>query len=157
MRKTLEAISLAALVLLLWITWRALTGPGHLAGRIPTHFDLAGRPDGSGSPAMLLLLPAVAVLLYLLLGIVVRFPSAFNYPVPVTADNRPRLEALSLSMIAWLKAELICLFVWLQNLAIQAAKHPADGLHAGSFTIPASIILVFATIAWYIKAMRRAA
>ncbi len=157
MRKTLEAISLAALVLLVWITWRALCGPGHLSGSVPTHFDLAGRPDGWGSPAMLLLVPAVAALLYLLPTVVRRFPSAFNYPVPVTTENQPRLQALALDMIACLKAELICLFAWLQSLAIQAARHPGEGLHAPFVTIPASVVLVFATIAWHIKAMRRAA
>jgi hypothetical protein len=42
--------------------------------------------------------------------VVARFPSAFNFPVGVTAENRPLLEALTLDMIAWLKMEMVCLF-----------------------------------------------
>jgi uncharacterized membrane protein len=67
MRKTLEAISMGALAVLIWSTYRALTGPIRLPARIPTHFNLAGQPDSWGTPAMLLLLPALGVGLYLLM------------------------------------------------------------------------------------------
>jgi uncharacterized membrane protein len=153
MRKILESVGLAALALLAWITLRALRGPARLPARIPTHFDLAGHPDAWGSPAMLLLLPAVAAAVYLLISVVARLPGAFNYPVRVTAQNRPRLEALALAMITWLKAELACLFAAIQWFSIQAARDPRRGLPAN--IMPAILVVVFATIAWYTCAMFR--
>lgn len=155
MRKNLEAISLGALVLLFWITWRALTGPTRLPNRIPTHFDFAGQANGWGSPAMLWLFPVVAVGLYLLMTVVVRFPSAFSYPVPVTAENRPRLEALNLSLIAWLKAEILCLFAWIQWMIVVAARQGYNGL--SPVLIPVCIVAIFATVGWHIVAIFRAA
>jgi uncharacterized membrane protein len=155
MRKNLEAVSLGALVLLVWITFRAIYGPDRLPDRIPTHFDFAGQPNGWGSPAMLWLFPAVAVGIYLLITLVARFPETFNYPVQVTAENRPRLEALNLSLIAWLKAEILCLFAWIQWMIVVAARQGHNGLPP--VLIPVCIVAIFATVGWHIVAMRRAA
>ena len=155
MRKNLEAISLGAVALLLWITWRALYGPARLPDRIPTHFDFAGQPNGWGSPAMLWLFPAVAVGIYLLMTVMVRFPNTFNYPVQVTAENRLRLEALSIRLVAWMKAEILCLFAWIQWMIIADARQGHDSL--SPVLVPAFIVVIFATIGWHIVAMHRAA
>ncbi len=96
MRKILEALALVALVLQAVLTWKAFLGPDRLPARVPLHFDLAGNPDGWGTPATLLYFPGIAVFIYLLFTVVTRFPSAFNYPVRVTPQNRARLEALAL-------------------------------------------------------------
>jgi hypothetical protein len=155
MRKTLEAISLGALAFMAWITYRANYGPDPLPHRIPTHFGLDGQPDGWGSAAMLLLLPVLALALYLLITVVAQFPSVFNYPVRVTAGNRARLEALALGMIAWLKTEVLCLFAWIQGSTIEAARRGYGGL--SPMLLPVSLAVVFATIGWHFAAMRRAA
>jgi uncharacterized membrane protein len=155
MRKNLEAISLGALVLLLWITWRALYGPARLPDRIPTHFDFAGHANGWGSPGMLWLFPVVAVGIYLLMTMVARIPATFNYPVPVTVENRPRLEALALSMIAWLKAEILCLFAWIQWMIVVAARQGHNSLSPA--LMPVCTVAILATVGWHIAAMFRAA
>jgi uncharacterized membrane protein len=154
MRKTLETISLADLALQAAITFSVLYGPGRLPNRIPTHFDMAGHPNGWGSPSMLLLLLLVAGILYLLMTTVARYPSVFNYPVRVTAENRPRLEELALGMIAWLKAEMLCLFAWIQWVTIQSARHPQQGIPGAS--APVFIAVIFVTVGWFIVAMFRA-
>jgi len=155
MRKALEAAGIAALAVLFWITYSAFKGPERLPDRIPTHFDLAGNPNAWGSPSALLLLPGLAFVIYLAITLVSRFPSAFNFPVRVTPENRPRLEALALSMVTWLKMELVCLFLWIQSSTINSARHQTLGL--SPMLLPASLAAVFGTIAWYFVAMRRAA
>ncbi len=155
MRRVLELISLAALAALAWVTYGALAGPHPLKGRIPIHFDLAGRPNGWGSPHSLLILPVIADALYLLLVWVSRHPATFNYPVQVTAENRPRLEALAIHLIAWLKAEILCLLVWIQVTAI-AAAHPGHARLSPSMA-PVSIGIILGTVIAHIIAMRRLA
>ena len=91
MRKVLEWISFTALVVLLAATALALLGPHRLPDPIPTHFDALGHPDGWGSPRMLLLLPAIATGIYLLMTWVACYPGAFNFPVRVTPRNREEL------------------------------------------------------------------
>jgi hypothetical protein len=155
MRRNLEIVGLALLAILCWITFRALYGPSRLPDRIPTHFDLAGNPNGWGSPAMLWLLPVMAVVIYGLITVVSFFPSAFNYPVRVTPENRPRLQALSLQMVAWLKVELAFLFTWLQWSILGAVR--AGHGRVSPWIVPVFLVLVFGTCIGHIVAIVRAA
>lgn len=154
MRRLLETISLAALAYVAWITGAAMVGPHRLTGRIAVHFNAAGQPSGWGSPRALLAMPVLAAVLYVLMTVVARFPGEFNFPVRVTPANRPRLEALALEMIAWLKAEVLGLFAWVQDMTVTSARR--GEAHLSSWFMPVTLVLVFATIGWYVAAMRRA-
>jgi uncharacterized membrane protein len=154
MRKILEIVSVAALATLVAVTVLAFYGPARLPAQIPTHFNVSGRPDAWGSPRMLLLFPVLAAAIYLLMTWVARYPSAFNYPVRVTAGNRQRLEALALSMIAWLKTEVVVFFAWMQVSAIGAARHPGQGF--SPLLMPVLLVAIFATILGHVAAMFRA-
>jgi hypothetical protein len=120
-----------------------------LPSRVPVHFGLTGHPDGFGSKIILLLLPATAVLLYLALTAVARYPAYFNLPVPVTDLNRQTLRRLAIEMLGWLKAEVMCILAWLTFAAISTAAGHRAGL--GTAFAPVSIGVVAATIAlfWY--------
>jgi Protein of unknown function (DUF1648) len=155
MRKILEILGLACLGVLSWITYRALYGPTPLPDRVPTHFDAAGHPNAWGSPAGIIVLPAIAGALYLLMSVVMRFPDAFHYPVPVTALNLTRLQQVTLGMIAWLKAELACLFCVLQWIYVRSAQS-GDG-RMFPMILPGFIVIIFATIGWHMVAIFRAA
>jgi hypothetical protein len=104
---------------------------------------------------MLLVFPAFAVVLYLLMSLVARFPSAFNFPVRVTPYNRQRLEALALNMIAWLKAEMVVLFMWIEWSAIRAARSPDHQF--SPLLMPVALVAIFTTCIAHIIAMFRAA
>jgi uncharacterized membrane protein len=155
MRKNLEIIGLVMLAILCWITWEALYGPDRLPARIPTHFNLAGTPDGWGPPSTLLFLPIVAVVVYSLITVVSLFPSAFNYSVRVTSENRLRLQALSLQMVAWLKFDLACLFTWLQWSIISTVRCGHGRL--SPLIVPFFLVVVFGTCIAHIVAMFRTA
>ena len=155
MRKSLEAIALIAMALLVWITYDALTGPNRLPDRIPTHFDAAGNANGWGSPAALILLPIVAIGLYFAMSITALFPGVFHYPVRATRLNMPRLQEISLSMISWLKAELSVFFAVLQWAIVRAARSGQGSLFA--LLVPALLVVVFSTIGWHFFSMIRAA
>lgn len=118
-----------------------------LPSRVPVHFDLTGHPDGFGSKTLLLLLPATAVLLYVVLTVVARYPAYFNFPVPVTDFNRQALRNLAIELLGWLKAELIWIFAWLTFASVSAAAGHRSGL--GTAFAPVSIGVVAATIALF--------
>lgn len=132
------------------ITAFAVFGPHPLPARIPTHFDLAGRPDGWGTPAMLWLLPIVATGIVGLMMLAARYPRSFNFPVRVTPANRPRLEAITLGMIAWLQLELAVLFLWIQYAIIESARAGRSGI--SPFLVPLSMVVIFATVGGHIWA-----
>lgn len=121
----------------------------YLPFRVPVHFGLTGRPDGFGSKSTLLVLPVTAVVLYLTLSVVARYPAYFNFPVPVTDRNRQTLRDLAIEMLGWLKAEVMCIFAWLTLAIISTAEGHSSGL--GPAFAPVSIGVIAATIAlfWY--------
>jgi uncharacterized membrane protein len=152
-RKSLEAISLVALAVLGWITWQTINGPVPLPDRIPTHFDASGISNGWGPASTLWLLPVVAAALYLLITILAQLPNAFNYPVRLTAENRARLAALTLQMIAWLKVEWVCLFVGIQWSIIDSIRQGAGKLSPA--LVPLFLVAVSATLGWHVVAVFR--
>ena len=151
MRRTLELLGWIALAVNGWVTYWAVWGPNPLPERIPIHFDLAGNPNGWGSPKGIFILPAVALGLYLLMGLVARYPAAFNYPVKVRPEFRARAEELALDMIAWLRAELACLFCTLQLAVIQAAR--TGRAPEIAWVMPVYLLVVLGTIAGFMVAM----
>ena len=155
MRKTLEAIGFVLLALLAGITWDAVDGPNPLPERIPTHFNAMGEPNAWGSPSTLWLLPAVAAFVFLLISLVSLFPGSFNFPVRSTPVSRPRLVALTIRMMAWVKVELVCLFLYIQWSIIQSVRGGRAAL--SPVIVPIFLVAVFATIAAHAVAVFRAA
>ncbi len=153
MRKSLEAAALVLLCLTWGWTARALFGPDALPAQIPVHFDLAGRPDRWGTPEMLWLIPLMTAVIYSLMTLVARYPSAFNFPMRINPVTRPRLESIALNLISWLKVEVLGLFCWIQFQAIQYARKGRGELSPAF--LPLVMITTFGTIAWHIIAMRR--
>jgi uncharacterized membrane protein len=153
MRKWLEGVALVALGLQISITVRAFFGSDRLPERIPVRFDAMGHPTGWGSPAMLLLLPAITFIVYLLFTVVTRFPGAFNYPVKVTGVNRQKMQSLALDMMSWLKIEIVMLLTWMQWVTVEMGRNP--GQQIPSMT-PIALVAVFATVSLYIVSMYRA-
>ncbi len=149
------AIAVTALFFIWAVTAYAVYGPHPLPAQIPVHFDAAGHPNGWGRPAMLWLQPAMATIIFLLMSLVARFPSSFNFPVRVTRENRLRLEAIALAMIAWLSAEVACLFAWIQYFTLSLARKGQGTL--SPLFLPLVIAAVLGTVVWHIAAMSRTA
>jgi uncharacterized membrane protein len=156
MRKMMEVVGLGMLAVLYWITYSALSGVDRLPDRIPTHFDIAGQPNGWGSPSILWLLPAVATGVYLLMTILasIRF-RRYNLPVPVTESNLPFIQEQTSTMVAWIKIEMICLFTYLQWSIVQAARSAEFRL--SPLLIPVSLVVILSTVGWNLVAIIRGA
>ena len=155
MRKLIEAIAALALAALLWTTYGALYGADKFIGQIPTRFGPGGQAVAYGPPSMLLLFPLIGMVLYALMTTVSFFPSSFNYPVRVTAQNRPRLQQIALNLVSFLKAETLVLFAAIQHQTIQAIRQQTNSLPV--LLMPAALVLIFVTIALHLAAMRRSA
>jgi uncharacterized membrane protein len=154
MRKTLATIGLAVLALQVWGYCRDAYGPNRLPDVIPVHFDAAGHPNGWDSPTSFIILPILSLGLFLLLTVIARFPSIFNYPAELTEANRDRLQSLTIDLLAWMKLELVCIFAATQWMCLHLARHPEPESFSVILIVP--IGMLFATIAWYIVALLRA-
>ena len=156
MRRTMEGLCLGLLAVLYWITYAALNGAERLPDRIPTHFDISGQPNAWGSPGFLWFLPAVGTGLYLLMTFLssLKF-RRYNLPVPVTEANLPFLQEQTSKMVAWIKFELLCLFVYLQWSIIQSAR--SNEFRLSALLIPVFLVVIFSTVGWNLATMIRGA
>jgi uncharacterized membrane protein len=116
---------------------------------VPTHFGISGAPDAWGAKTSLLLLPGIGILIYLSITILGRFPGLYNYPVTITETNYMIQYYLARSLMAWLKTEIIWLFLWLNWLTIQTSLGHATGL--GWAAMPIILIVTIVTIVVYFQ------
>jgi uncharacterized membrane protein len=145
--EVVAAIAVAFVFIYLSATWTTLPD------KVPTHFSFAGTPDQWGSKYSLLLLLGVTFVLYAGLSILSRFPHIYNYPFAITEENRKRQYLLARQMITALKAELVCVFVFITWQTISVARGSVNDL-TGWF-IPVFLVVVFGTIVLYfIRAYR---
>lgn len=145
--KTLDTISIAALVALWAETLVSIPG---LPDIVPTSFGTGGAPQAYGSKLELLLLPAVATVMWAILGLAMRSKSVnLNMPFTIPEDRLPLIQPLSQQMQRVLRAELIAGFVALQSALIESSK--AGQLVSGFGTIVGTFLAVtFALVGWFI-------
>jgi len=125
-----------------------------LPDRVPSHFDFAGKPDAWSGRWVLLLLPAIAVAVYAMLTGIRSIPHRFNYPWRITPENAARQYRMAVSLIVWLKTEVVFMFAYLTWETIHTAQGNSVGI--GRFFLPVVIGGLFATIAIYMVAAARA-
>ena len=155
MRRSLHILTLFVFAWMAFITVAALVGPNKLPARIPTHFDAAGEPNNWSGPQTLLGLPFGALVIYGILTLVERRPESFNFNARVSADKRPRLQALAVDMIAWLRLEVVLLFTWIQSLVIAGVRSSHSTPPPAFLPVVFGVLIV--TIAVYVIQFRRAA
>lgn len=95
-----ETLSWAVLGFLWWIV---LSKYSQLPDIIPTHYNLAGEVDNTGSKSSLFILPLITTVLYIALTILNRYPHIFNYPGKITPENAYRQYANAVFLVRMVK------------------------------------------------------
>jgi len=140
--EVLSAFLLLAMLFFLLFSWSSLPD------RIPVHFNGAGEIDRWGGKGSIIILPAASVLMYAMLTVISFFPQAWNMPVRMTEQNKWALLGLTKSMLLFMKAEILALFLYLTYSTAKAEPlSPA--------LLPVVLALVFGTIGFFILRMLR--
>lgn len=126
-----------------------------LPQRIPVHFGIDGRPDAWGTASQIFLMPAIALGLYLVLSVAVRFPQSFHYGVAVTEENRARLQATAIRMMGWMKAVVMWVMAVLVVFQVESARTGSSGGIGVAATV--APLAIFGVVVWLLVALRRAA
>ena len=124
-----------------------------LPQRVPTHFGASGAPNAWGGKTSLLIGPIVALVIYIGLTLLARYPHLYNYPKRLSADNAERMYRLGRGLIIWLKTEIVWLFTWLSWATINVALGHAAGL--GPWPIYVALGIIYGTTTWYAIALFR--
>ncbi|MEP0753045.1 DUF1648 domain-containing protein [Trichocoleus sp. Lan] len=137
----LDVGAIAGILVLLLLTFQSWT---NLPNTIPVHFDIAGKPDATGSKITILLFPSLSIVFYLLFTFLPRFPHTFNYPWAITQENAYRQYQIAIQLMNWLKTEIIWLFTYIEWQMIQVSLNKSIGL--GIAFLPIFIVVIFGTV-----------
>lgn len=86
--------------------------------QIPTHYNFAGKADAFGSKTSLLILPIIGCLLYGLLVFVGHFPSAWNSPVKITAENKEWVYRNMKNILITMKFIIMLLYFYINYQSV---------------------------------------
>ena len=139
----LSLLALAGTAGFLLLSWR------QIPAEISVHYNFAGEIDRWGGRWELLVVYAVAWLLYGLLTVTERFPGAWNTGVKITEENRERVYALLGHLLSTLKFLICALFVWITVWSAQAKPLP-------EWFLPTALGAVFGDMIWWLVRVFRA-
>jgi hypothetical protein len=116
---------------ILWGGWMIFQSWDALPQSIPVHFGFSGQPDAWGDKAAIWILPVVAVVFDAIWVVLANYPHTFNYPVRITEENARVQYQLARSLLAWLKVEMIWLFMWILWQQIQVSLGKVETVSVG--------------------------
>jgi hypothetical protein len=113
---------------------------------IPLHINIHGEVDNYGSKWELFILPAIALLIYLLMWWLERNPQLYNFPNS-KKHSRKEQEKIGVELISWLKVITVLMFVLIEILMI---TNPYLVLWA---TLPFITLLLYVCIKYTLKVL----
>jgi uncharacterized membrane protein len=144
--KRINEIAIAGLVALFVV---AIYGWFVSPDTIPVHFGFDGRPNAFGSKRILWMLPGLALFLYGFLTYLNREPHKFNYLVPINENNARRQYMIAMSMLNWLKVELMWMFAFMECQMYSLAT--SENFVFGSWFLPIFVLIILGTVGYWIR------
>lgn len=111
---------------------------------IPLHINIHGEVDNYGSKWELFILPAIALLIYLLMWWLERNPQLYNFPNS-KKHSRKEQEKIGVELISWLKVITVLMLVLIEILLI---VKPDLVLWT---TLPFTVLLLYVCIKYTLK------
>lgn len=130
----IECISIT-LIVLMWLY--LLTEYLSLPDIVASHFDAKGEHTDYGSKTFILILPAVATLMYLVFSIVNRYPHLHNYFINITEENAFKNYRFSTRMVRIVGMLTIILLAYITFQIVNGAKKETFTL--GNWFLPVVI------------------
>jgi len=146
--KTNWVLDIVGLIGVIFTVVVVITSYNDLPDTISTHYNVSGQPDGYGGKSILFVLPAVAIVTYLIMTIGVRFPYTFNYPFEITEENAERQYKNMTLMIRTLKTFIVMIFGYLTYATIQNGLGKMQGL--GTWFAPVALLAVLGTVGYFL-------
>lgn len=148
--RILEALAAFGLLVLI-----ASAGYGlvHLPAKVPIHFNLSGQADAWGSRPLVVLLPGIAVVLYVMLSLLSRVPHCYNYTFAITPTNAEFQYLIARRLVLMMKAVIIWLFVGIYTITAQVATGHSPFL--AQWLLPLTGAALGGPLLWYFRTSRR--
>ncbi len=142
-------IELLTLIILICLIGHIYITYDAIPESVPTHFNAYGEPDKFGTKDNMLILPAIAFVLYIGLSILNRYPHIYNYPTTITKDNALKAYTNATKMMRIAKLITVIIFSIISFQTVETAKGQSSGL--GLWFLPVTFIIILAPVFYYLS------
>lgn len=130
------------LVIITFIYW------GKAPDIVPTHYNLKGEIDAYGSKNTLFILLPIAVIMYVAIAILAKFPNIYNYPVEINQKNKEKQYFMATTFIRVINVEVLLMFLYIQVSIGYSMNNGSRGLTIAF--LPISLFILFGSVGYYI-------
>lgn len=114
---------------------------------IPTHYDLHGQTDTNGSKTNIFTLPLVALVLFVGMSILNKYPHYFNYLSEITPENAPSQYKNATQMIRMAKCCIVLVFTLISvGTYLEATRHIQN---LTVWLVPLVLLVSFVPLVWF--------
>lgn len=114
---------------------------------IPIHYNIRGEIDGYGSRNIILYILPIALIIYMVMSILGRYPQIYNYAVKITPKNKQNQYNMASTFMRVINIEVMLIFVSMQ-MKLDTASTSNSNLFM--LFLPIELIIIFGSIAFYI-------
>ena len=114
---------------------------------IPIHYNIRGEIDGYGSRNTILYILPIALIIYMVMSILGRYPQIYNYAVKITPKNKQNQYNMASTFMRVINIEVMLIFVSMQ-MKLDTASTSNSNLFM--LFLPIELIIIFGSIAFYI-------
>lgn len=130
-------VLLVGILIYLGLSWNVLPE------KIPGHYNAAGVIDRWGNKGELLILPIIALIMYIGLTVIEKFPQIWNTGVVVTEQNKDRVYRILKDLLQTIKLLMVVVFSFITINSSLAIELPI-------WFIPVFLIGMFGSIIFFI-------
>lgn len=142
--KCLDIIGLVlvvALILITFIYW------GKAPDIVPTHFNYKGEIDAYGSKNTVFILLPIAIIIYIGLAILSKYPEVCNYCIEINDKNKEKQYSMASTFIRIINVEMLAIFFYIQ---ISMAISINNGKSLSITFLPITLFILFGSVGFYI-------
>ena len=115
---------------------------------VPTHFNFEGQVDNYGSKNIVFLLLVIAVICYVGMTVLSKYPKVYNYCIDITPENKEKQYLMAQTCIKLLNLEVAAIFLYIQLKIGTMMISGNEGLSI--VIVPITLIVLAATIGIYV-------
>ena len=142
--KCLDIIGIILVISLIVVTFAYW---GKAPDIVPTHFNFKGEIDAYGSKNSLFILLPIAIIIYIGLAILSKYPQVCNYCIEITPKNKEKQYSMASTFIRIINVEMLFILFYIQ---INTAISMNNGKSLSIVFLPIAIFVLFGSVSFYI-------
>ena len=114
---------------------------------VPIHFNFKGEIDSYGSKNTLFILLPIAIIIYIGLAILSKYPEVYNYCIEINDKNKEKQYLMASTFIRIINVEMLAIFFYIQ---ISMAISMNNGKSLSITFLPITLFILFGSVGFYI-------